>query len=268
MGKGESKALPHHSHQVLCTTPALVWFTGYRLLVEACPSSGIRCGRAHTLYSSPFSHLPPFLHPELSAAQDDCDWFKKYKQDRAFFPPYATMIASRARPFSSTVLKQSVAIGLAMRDYTCTAHTQPTTASDNQRPPQNPNLCLCDHGCPCHRQGQARGIKCSVRWAHFISQNHRGPRLGPSGYSKVWFESCTMNTKEQMPVKLKLFPFSGHVWQERRRWHRKQLTELENWAGERRETAQFGIYRTFYLFIYIFIYIYTSAGQIIAFLTR
>ena len=26
------------------------------------------------------------LHPGLSAAQDDCDWLKKYKQVLAFFP--------------------------------------------------------------------------------------------------------------------------------------------------------------------------------------
>ena len=53
----------------------------------------------------------PLLRPGLSAAQDDCG-LRKYKQDGAFFP-YARIIVSLARPFSSagTALKQSVEIG-------------------------------------------------------------------------------------------------------------------------------------------------------------
>ena len=60
------------------------------------------------------------VHPGLSAAQDECDWLKKYKQG-CVFSPYTRMTVSRARPFSSagTVLKRSVEIqvGLAMGNY-------------------------------------------------------------------------------------------------------------------------------------------------------
>ena len=57
---------------------------------------------------------PPSLRPELSAARDDCDWFKEMQKTHSVvFFSYPTMHLWR----SQILLHGAVEIGLAMRDY-------------------------------------------------------------------------------------------------------------------------------------------------------